>query len=212
MNQNGDSHTPVVSLTTVDRLVGLLIVGIVLFGAYSWWRATQRAIGREGMMGEMMGTMPSLDSIWYLFGTLIAVSVVLGSDAISRSHLAEALSPPEPTSSPDSTQSTADRIAGQTASDSSGVGTPKDSDDNQSAEFSTLRVLPDDERRIIEPVLDAPGVTQVALRDRSGYSKAKVSQSLSALEERGMIFREKQGRTYRVYPGELLKEAENERD
>ncbi|WP_438267490.1 helix-turn-helix transcriptional regulator [Haladaptatus halobius] len=34
-------------------------------------------------------------------------------------------------------------------------------------------------------------MTQVELRRRSGFSKAKVSQAVSELEDRGLIYREK---------------------
>lgn len=67
-----------------------------------------------------------------------------------------------------------------------------------------LQVLPDDERRVLEPVVDSPGITQIALRDRSGFSKSKVSQTVSELEKRGLLYREKQGRTFRVYPDDDL--------
>lgn len=67
-----------------------------------------------------------------------------------------------------------------------------------------LDVLPDDERRVLEPVVESPGLTQIALRDRSGFSKSKVSQTASELEKRGLIYREKQGRTYRIYPSDDL--------
>ncbi|MFB6114260.1 MAG: helix-turn-helix transcriptional regulator [Halodesulfurarchaeum sp.] len=67
-----------------------------------------------------------------------------------------------------------------------------------------LDVLPEDERRILEPVLDSPGLTQIALRDRSDFSKSKVSQTVSDLEKRGLLYRERQGRTYRVYPSDDL--------
>ncbi|HKL29681.1 MAG TPA: MarR family transcriptional regulator, partial [Natrialbaceae archaeon] len=69
---------------------------------------------------------------------------------------------------------------------------------------AVLDVLPDDERRILEPVLESPGITQIALRDRSDFSKSKVSQTVSDLEKRGLLYREKQGRTFRVYPDDDL--------
>lgn len=70
-----------------------------------------------------------------------------------------------------------------------------------------LDLLPEAERRVVEPVVGSPGLTQVELRGRSGFSKSKVSQVVTTLEERGLLYREPQGRTYRVYPGELLKQA-----
>lgn len=73
-----------------------------------------------------------------------------------------------------------------------------------------LEILPEDERRILEPVLATPGITQVEVVDRSGFSKAKVSQTLKAMRERGLVSREPQGRTYRLYPGAVLNEEPNE--
>lgn len=205
-----EGHTAMVTLKTVDRLVGLLIAGIILFGGYSWWRATQRMDGRNGMMGQMMRTMPGMDPIWYLFGTLIAVSVVLGVYVISRDQVAAMLS-----------TSTRASVAGadrDEPADSRGPGIrssehpsehpirESSTTDSPPNRTSALTFLPEDERRIIEPILESPGLTQVELRGRSDFSKAKVSQTVSELEDRGLIYREKQGRTYRVYPGELVKD------
>lgn len=67
-----------------------------------------------------------------------------------------------------------------------------------------LDLLPEDERRILQPVLTSPGLTQIELRDRSDFSKAKVSQTVTDLEKRGLLYREPQGRTYRIYPDESL--------
>jgi len=77
---------------------------------------------------------------------------------------------------------------------------------NRDRDASPLSLLPDDEKQVLEPILESPGVTQVELRGRSGFSKSKVSQVLNELEERGVLYREPQGRTYRVYPGKLLKQ------
>lgn len=65
-----------------------------------------------------------------------------------------------------------------------------------------LDVLPEDERRVLEPVVSSPGITQIELRDRSNFSKSKVSQTVSELEKRGLLYRERQGRTYRIYPSD----------
>lgn len=200
-----------VTLKMVDRLVGLLIVGIILFGSYSWWRATQRALERDGMMGQMMGTMPGMDPIWYLFGTLIAVSVVLGVYVISREQLANILSTPTANAATDDRSESSPSIDPSSRSSelSSEQSTQESSaNDSSSERTSPLAFLPEDERRIIEPILESPGLTQVELRGRSDFSKAKVSQTVSELEDRGLIYREKQGRTFRVYPGELLKERQ----
>jgi uncharacterized membrane protein len=75
-----------------------------------------------------------------------------------------------------------------------------------STERQILDVLPEDEHRVLEPVVESPGLTQIEVRDRSGYSKSKVSQTISDLEQRGLLYREAQGRTYRVYPADDLDE------
>ena len=212
MSQETENGIPMVTLKTVDRLVGLLVVGLILFGSYSWWRATRRALARDGMMSQMMGTMPGMDPIWYLFGTLITVSVVLGVYVVSREQLADVLLTSTP---PRGTNAERDEPDGAT---SPSVNPPEHPSEQSTQESSTtdstpertsaLAVLPEDERRVIDPILESPGLTQVELRARSDFSKAKVSQTVSELEDRGLIYREKQGRTYRVYPGELLKEQQ----
>jgi uncharacterized membrane protein len=211
MNQEVTKRTPMATLKTADRLVGLLIMGIILFGSYSWWQATQRLLERDGMMGQMMGTMPGMDPVWYLFGTLIAVSVVLGIYVLSRGQLATVLSTSTTdTATDDRDESITSKEQSDRSSELSSEQSPQESsaNDSSSERTSALTFLPEDERRIIEPILESPGLTQVELRGRSDFSKAKVSQTVTELEDRGLIYREKQGRTYRVYPGELLKERQ----
>ena len=211
MNQEVTKRTPMATLKTADRLVGLLIMGIILFGSYSWWQATQRLLERDGMMGQMMGTMPGMDPVWYLFGTLIAVSVVLGVYVLSREQLATVLSTSTTdTATDDRDESITSKEQSDRSSELSSEQSPQESsaNDSSSERTSALTFLPEDERRIIEPILESPGLTQVELRGRSDFSKAKVSQTVTELEDRGLIYREKQGRTYRVYPGELLKERQ----
>ena len=194
-----------VSIKTVDRLVGLLVVALLFLGGFSGLIAVRQMARRSRMMGMMPGTNP----VWYLFGTLLVVSVVIGVYILSREQLADVLSARFPSESKDVVPVESDR---QNSQDQSGQGStsqskPEPSPSNSSPVDSVaLTFLPEDERRVVEPVLETPGLTQVELRARSGFSKAKVSQTVSELEDRGLIYREKQGRTYRVYPGELLKE------
>lgn len=194
------------SIKTVDRLVGLLVVALVVIGGYGGWIATRQMARRSGMMGMMPGTNP----IWYLFGTLLVVSAVLGVYVLIRDQLADALSanpsvdPRDPEQGDAGGKNTPGDRSTEDASDLS--NDDASTTDPPSADSKALTVLPEDERRVVEPVLDTPGLTQVELRARSDFSKAKVSQTVSELENRGLIYREKQGRTYRVYPGELLKE------
>lgn len=180
--------------TTLDRLVAVLIAGIVLLGVYSWWQATLRARETGGMMRQMMGPMPGMDPVWYLFGTLLVASTVFGVYVVCRDRLVSS-GQAAPASENEPTDQPAEQVEGDQSTDRAHSERP-----------SALAFLPEDERRIIEPILDSPGLTQVELRGRSDFSKAKVSQTISELEDRGLIYRERQGRTYRVFPGELLKE------
>ena len=214
MNREIDERISMVTLKTIDRLVGLLIAGIILFGTYSWWQATQRSSRQNGMMGQMMDSMPGMDPVWYLFGTLIAVSVVFGVYIISRDQLAGIISTQEPAGAATKEGRNEADIPSDSRTPSSDV-ISNQSDQNLSPngttghQLSALTFLPEDEQQIVRPILESPGLTQVELRGRSGFSKAKVSQTVSKLEDRGLIYREKQGRTYRVYPGELLKDRSN---
>jgi uncharacterized membrane protein len=181
-----------VSVTSVDRIVGGLTIAILGIGIYSWIRATFLVQSPTGMMGMMSGT----DPIWYLFGTIVTASLVVGIYLFSRERIRQ-----EFAGQPTATEASAEDL----------------SEDDEPAEASTpdstsgprqrpqLEYLPEDERRVLEPVLESPGLTQVELRGRSDFSKAKVSQTVSELEDRGLLYREKQGRTYRIYPGEPLK-------
>lgn len=191
-----------VTIKTIDRLVIALVVGIVLFGSYSWLRAVRHT------RSHMMGTMPGMDPVWYLFGTLIAVSVVVGTYVLSREQLDQLLSASPTKETPDNRISS-NESEDYRQSDSFSTQPSHDSSPNSTREQpSPVTYLPEDEQRIVEPILESPGLTQVELRGRSDFSKAKVSQTVSKLEDRGLIYREKQGRTYRVYPGELLTDQE----
>ena len=209
MNPQADTDPPMLTLKTVDRAIGLLVIGLILMGSYSWWRSMQRSLAMNGMMGMM----PGMNPIWYLFGTLIAVSVILGVYILSREQLDAILLTPASTA-------TDNRNHPDTSTDSNSPGRSSERASEETTQESPTNVvtpdrpsvltfLPEDEQRIIAPILESPGLTQVELRGRSGFSKAKVSQTVSVLEDRGLIYREKQGRTYRVYPGELVKDHQH---
>ena len=53
---------------------------------------------------------------------------------------------------------------------------------------------------LLSIIKERPGITQEELREISGYSASKVSTEIKELEEKGLIRREKHGRTYRIYP------------
>lgn len=178
-----------ISVNTADRLVGGVIIAVLGIGIYSWIRAAFLVQSPTGMMGMMPGTSP----IWYLFGTLVTASIVFGIYLFSRERIRQ-----EFAERPATTDANVEERSEET-SETNEASVPHE-------RRSALEYLPEDEHRVLEPILDSPGLTQVELRGRSDFSKAKVSQTVSELEDRGLIYREKQGRTYRIYPGELLKE------
>ncbi len=141
-------------------------------------------------MAAMHGTHP----VWYLLGTVFIASVTVGVYVGVRDRI---ISP-------------SDKLTpGEPSDDTTGVEDPENLSRDQTAQRTEseakrqiLDLLPDDEKRILEPVLTSPGLTQIELRDRSNFSKSKVSQTVTDLEKRGLLYREPQGRTYRIYPAE----------
>ncbi|TQQ78799.1 MarR family transcriptional regulator [Halonotius terrestris] len=185
-----------------DTVVGVLVGFVLLAGGVLSWRAYQqrRAIEQSmgSMMGSSMGTMHGTDPLWYVVGTLLVAGVIGSVYYVVRGELTD----PEvaDTTTPvDSVQISA------TATSMDDEASPATSINPESdPQARVLDLLPDDERRVLEPVLNSPGITQIELRDRSEFSKSKVSQTVSSLEERGLLYRERQGRTYRVYPSDDL--------
>lgn len=182
-----------VTINTLDRVVVGFIVVILGFGLSSMVHATFFAQPATGMMGMMARTAP----IWYLFGTIITASIVAGIYLFSRDRLRQELT---------------HQTNGEPHTDHPSMADEPGQGENEktparSTSPAVLDYLPEDERKVLEPILDTPGLTQVELRGRSDFSKAKVSQTVSELEGRGLIYRERQGRTYKIYPGELLKNS-----
>ena len=65
------------------------------------------------------------------------------------------------------------------------------------------KALTDDEVAIVDMVRDTPGVTQDSLRFRTDFSKSKVSALILNLEKKGIVQREKTGKTYKIYLSEF---------
>lgn len=59
--------------------------------------------------------------------------------------------------------------------------------------------LSDDEKKMISEIERADAITQDSLRARLGWSKAKVSTTLTRLDKMNLIQRERQGKTYKVF-------------
>lgn len=143
-------------------------------------------------MGTSMTAMAGTHPVWYVLGTLFTAIVTIGVYIGVRDRVVSLIDEPTPRDPTDGTSGAPDRDA--VASE------PESTEHN--AHRQVLDLLPDDETRILEPVLDSPGLTQIELRDRSDFSKSKVSQTVTDLEKRGLLYREPQGRTYRIYPSE----------
>jgi len=58
-----------------------------------------------------------------------------------------------------------------------------------------LKVMPEDERKIIELLMNEKRMEQIYLVAESGLSKVKVSRTLSKLEQRGIIEKKPLGNT-----------------
>jgi len=186
-----------------DTLVGLLVAAIFIVGGALSWQAyqQQQAIEQMGsMMGTSMGAVHGTNPLWYVLWTFLAAAVIGGgylavrddftsTDANARSQ--KEMSEP---ADPESTAPAADTQPDEAINPES------------QPQARVLDLLPDDERRILEPIVSSPGITQIELRDRSNFSKSKVSQTVSALERRGLLYRERQGRTYRIYPSDDLRQ------
>ena len=56
-----------------------------------------------------------------------------------------------------------------------------------------------DEKKMLKEIETAGTITQDSLRARLGWSKAKVSTTLTRLDKMNLIQRERQGKTYKVF-------------
>lgn len=188
-----------------DTIVAILLGFVLLAGSILGWRAYRRRRAVEQSMGAMMdpsmGAMHGPDPLWYVIGTLLIVGVIGSVYHVVRDELPE----PEEANGPESgSPDRSSSVASPSEEDSDTQKGPVNPESDPQARV--LDLLPDDERRVLEPVLDSPGVTQIELRDRSNFSKSKVSQTVRSLEARGLLYREQQGRTYRIYPSDDLRQ------
>src|SRR3989338_8057487 len=72
--------------------------------------------------------------------------------------------------------------------------------DAKEREYNIVRkALSEDEKAILDEIKKADEITQDSLRFRLDWSKAKVSTILTNLDKRGLIQRERIGKTYKVY-------------
>nr|WP_246286395.1 MarR family transcriptional regulator [Natronomonas gomsonensis] len=179
----------------------LLAGGVLSWQAYQQRRAFEQSMG--SMMDSSMGTMHGPDPLWYMVGTLLVAGLIGGVYFVAREELTDSKGAGS-AESVDSDQTSAAMTTPTSGEDSQARSINPESD----PQARVLDLLPDGERRVLEPVLNSPGITQIELRDRSDFSKSKVSQTVSSLEERGLLYRERQGRTYRVYPSDELRQQQ----
>ena len=187
-----------------DTVVGLLVAAVLLVGGALSWQAYQRQQAFEqmgSMMGTSMGAVHGTNPLGYVLGTLLVSAIIGGGYLAIRDDLTS-------TDANDRLQEEIAEAAGSESTESPAGATQPDGAINPESQpqARVLDLLPDDERRILEPILSSPGITQIELRDRSDFSKSKVSQTVSALEKRGLLYRERQGRTYRIYPSDDLQQ------
>ena len=180
-----------------DFVASILVGGILLVGIFS---TIELYTAGDAMNGHM-DSAPVTHFVGPLFLSLVVASILGGVYVSIRNVIFEADGPsPTTTDQPDYSRN---EVTTTDTEDSARV--PLD----QKPERKILDVLPEDERKILEPVIESPGLTQIEVRDRSDYSRSKVSQTITGLEKRGLLYREPQGRTYRVYPADDLEDQLN---
>lgn len=183
-----------------DIAAGALLVTIVLVGILS---AVQLQLTDGPMNGEM-GSMPVIAMVGPVLMSLVIASIIGGVYMFVRRQLFGPQA--SRTTEADAPTDAEDRTGRGDGSESGTAAIDETQLPDAGARRQLLEVLPDDERRILEPILESPGLTQIKVRDRSAFSKSKVSQTITDLEKRGLLYREAQGRTYRVYPADDLDE------
>ena len=196
--------------TRLDLAVAIVVAGILVLGVGAAWQTYRQAQAHGEMMGHdaaVHGPHP----VWVLLATVFVASAVGGIYWLVRDRIPteEGRAPDgQPTlsagSDPDGVDTAAD--PNPAADEPGGSDSSKSTAGESLHRPAVLDVLPADERRVLEPVIASPGLTQIELRDRSDFSKSKVSQTVTGLEKRGLLYRERQGRTYRVYPADDLDE------
>lgn len=183
-----------------DIAAGVLIACVLLLGIAG---AVQLHLS-GGPMGSEMSSVPLMAIIGPLLMTLLIASIIGGVYIYIRNQIFtiqdRETNTTDVSKDPDGGADTAETLE---SANQETTGTQQSEPNGQDR---ILDVLPDDERRILEPVIESPGLTQIKVSDRSDFSRSKVSQTITDLEERGLIYRESQGRTYRVYPADDLED------
>lgn len=188
----------------VDSAVGVAIITVLLLGGGFTWLAYRQWMTVGGMAGHMgmdtgfgHGTNPA----WYFLGTVvIAGAIGIVYLAVRQQQFSTA---------PDLSSERNQHGSGHEGKESGESTDEYRRHGSDRGRQELLDLLPADESRVLKPVLESPGVTQIELRDRSEFSKSKVSQTVTELEKRGLLYRERQGRTFRVYPAPEIDDIES---
>ncbi len=61
------------------------------------------------------------------------------------------------------------------------------------------RILSEDEKKVLDEIKKTGDITQDSLRFRLDWSKAKISTILTNLDKKGLVQRERLGKTYKIY-------------
>ena len=180
-----------------DIAISSLITAILLFGVIS---SVQLVRAEDPTMGHMEW-VPAIHFVGPLFGSLVVASIVGVAYVVVRDKLFVNAGASDARTNEEVESS--GRPHGEVTE-----GDTEEPTETKPASATTrhhiLDILPEDEEKILEPVIVSPGITQIEVCDRSGYSRSKVSQTVTDLEKRGLLYRERQGRTYRVYPADDL--------
>ncbi|MFC7041902.1 helix-turn-helix transcriptional regulator [Halonotius sp. GCM10025705] len=189
-----------------DTVAGSLVVVVLIVGSILTWQAYQQQQAFEqmgSMMGTSMGAVHGTNPLLYILGTLVVSAILGGGYLVIRDEIAGTVVDER------STTEMANPTDPESVESQEGAVQSEESiHPGSQSQDRVLDLLPDDERRILEPILTSPGLTQIELRDRSNFSKSKVSQTVSDLEKRGLLYRERQGRTYRIYPSDNLQQKQ----
>lgn len=71
---------------------------------------------------------------------------------------------------------------------------------SENRDYQLIRkALSEDEKRILDEIKKTDEITQDSLRFRLNWSKAKISTILTNLDRKGLVQRERTGKTYNVY-------------
>ncbi len=67
------------------------------------------------------------------------------------------------------------------------------------------KLLEEDEMKVFRIIYENEGITQDSLHFRTGFSQSKISMIVKKLEDKDLIYRERFGKTYRIYLSDWLK-------